>query len=68
VKTVGDLIQRLQDFDPSTPVIVSGVDCGGYNAAWKDDFDVTGYPNAHPNGIVRVDGAGNDTDDFGRVI
>lgn len=68
IRTVGDLIRRLRDFDPNSRVLVTGVDCGGYDACWKDDFEVENRPNVYPAGIVRVTGSGEDVDGSGRVI
>lgn len=63
ILTVAELIAKLQAMPQDARVLASGVDCGGYDACWKDDCDVT-----LENGIVYVDGEGTDVTDTGEPI
>lgn len=57
MKTVGELIQALQQFDPRDRVVITGAAVGGYDWAWKPDFTVE--KQRATSAIVYVQGTGD---------
>jgi hypothetical protein len=57
MRTVGELIQALQQFNPRDRVVITGPDADGYDWAWKPDFEVE--KKRATSAIVYVGGTGN---------